>query len=86
MQLLASTIISAYLLVNCDKEKKNQVLNDIQQIDQVKEIQKTVGVYDIIAKIESDALEYLDKLLSERIRSIPNIRSVMMLHCKGDME
>ena len=59
---------------------------DVQKLDEVKESQETIGAYDIIAKIESDTREYLDRFLLEKIRTIPNIRSVMMLHCDRSLE
>ncbi len=82
--MLVRKISSAYLLITCNEGKLDEVLTDVQKLDEVKESQETVGVYDIIAKIESATWKYLDRFLLEKIRTIPNIRSVMMLHCDKD--
>ncbi len=58
----------------------------MQQLDEVKEIQETIGAYDIIVKIESKTWEYLDKLLFEKIRMIPDIGNVIILHCNKKWE
>ncbi|NIP62129.1 MAG: hypothetical protein GWN01_08680, partial [Nitrosopumilaceae archaeon] len=52
---------SAYLLITCNEGKLDEVLTDVQKLDEVKESQETIGVYDIIAKIESATSEYLDR-------------------------
>lgn len=80
--MLVSKLNSAYLLITCNDGKLEEVLTDVQKLGEVKEIQETVGAYDIVAKIESATLAYLDRFLLEKIRTIPNIRSVMMLHCE----
>jgi len=85
--LLVRKLSSAYLLITCNEGNLDEVLTDVQKLDEVKESQETVGVYDIIAKIESATWKYLDRFLLEKIRTIPNIRSVMMLHCdKGRVQ
>ena len=71
----------AYLLITCDEGKLDDVYSDVILLKEVKEIQETVGAYDIIAKAESSTREYLDRFLLEKIRKIPSIRSIMMLHC-----
>lgn len=82
--MLVRKLSYAYLLITCNEGKLDEVLTDVQKLDEVKESQETVGVYDIIAKIESATWKYLDRFLLEKIRTIPNIRSVMMLHCDKD--
>lgn len=77
---------SAYLLITCNDGKLDEVLGDIEHLSEVKEIRETVGVYDIIAKIESATRDYLDRFFLEKIRTVANIRSVMMLHCNKDLE
>lgn len=77
---------SAYLLITCNEGKIEDVLGDSEGLNEIKEIQATVGAYDIIAKIESATQEYLDKFLLEKIRSMSNIRSVMMLRCNEELQ
>ncbi len=83
--LLVRKISSAYLLIICKEGKREDVLIDIQRL-KVKEIQETVGAYDIIVKIESATWDYLDNFFLKEIRTLPNIQSVMMLHCNKESE
>ena len=78
--MLVRKLSSAYLLITCNEGKLEEVLTDVQKLNEVKESQETIGVYDIVAKIESATWEYLDRFLLEKIKTMPNIRSVMMLN------
>lgn len=80
--MLVRKLSSAYLLITCNEDKVEDVLSEVQQLGEVKESQETIGAYDIIAKIESATWECLDMFVLEKIRTIANIRSVMMLHCE----
>lgn len=44
----------AYILINCDLGKEQQIVKFIQKLQNVREVQATYGVYDIIAKIETE--------------------------------
>ncbi len=84
--MLVRKLSSAYLLITCNEDKVEEVLAEVQQLGEVKESQETIGAYDIIAKIESATWESLDRFVLEKIRTIANIRSVMMLHCEKDLK
>ncbi len=69
---------TAYVLINCDLGYEEQIIEELKHISDVKEIHGTFGVYDILAKVESDAVEKLETTTWE-IRKIPKIRFTLTL-------
>ena len=70
---------TAYVLINCDLGKEEQVIENIKHIDSVKEIHGTFGAYDIIAKVEHAQKEKLREIITWNIRKIEHIRSTITL-------
>jgi len=69
---------TAYVLINCDLGYEKQIIDELKHISDVKEVHGTFGVYDILAKVESDAVEKLETTTWE-IRKIPKIRFTLTL-------
>ncbi len=68
----------AYVLINSDLGYEEQIIDELKHISDVKEIHGTFGVYDILAKVESDAVKKLETTTWE-IRKIPKIRYTLTL-------
>ncbi|HLA22645.1 MAG TPA: Lrp/AsnC ligand binding domain-containing protein [Nitrosopumilaceae archaeon] len=69
----------AYLLISCEMGKEDGVIEELSKMDDVKEVQKTIGQYDIVAKIESDSEKDLKETISSKIRNMDPLRSVLIL-------
>ncbi len=69
---------TAYVLINCDLGYEEQIIEELKHISDVKEVHGTFGVYDILAKVESDTVEKLETVTWE-IRKIPKIRFTLTL-------
>ena len=59
--------------------KEDGVIEELSKMDDVKEVQKTIGQYDIVAKIESDSEKDLKETISSKIRNMDPLRSVLIL-------
>ena len=77
---------SAYLLITCNDGKLDEVISQIEPLDIIKEIQSTCGAYDIVAKVESTTKEHLQEFFIQKIRTLVEIRSVMVLGCKQNIQ
>ena len=66
------------LLLNCELGSEKSTISDLQKTAHVKEVRGTLGMYDIILKIESDSDEEINLTVGE-IRKIPYIHSTMTL-------
>jgi len=70
----------AYVLIQCDLGSEENIINEIMQIPEAKEVRGTYGIYDVFCKVESDSKETLDDVITNKIRKIPKIRSTISLH------
>jgi len=55
------------------------VMNDILKIDGVKESTGTFGQYDIFVKVQAPTRTELDKIITKKIRLVPNVLSTTTL-------
>ncbi|MGC8555633.1 MAG: Lrp/AsnC family transcriptional regulator [Conexivisphaera sp.] len=69
----------AYVLVNTEMGKEEDVLRALKQIPYVTEAYIIYGVYDLIAKVESDSLEKVKETVSARIRRLEGVRSTLSM-------
>lgn len=70
---------AAYVLINCDLGSEESIIKEIKNLEGVKEVKGTYGVYDIIAKVESNNMESLKDTITWKIRRMPKVRSTVTL-------
>ena len=76
----------AYVLINCDAGYEESIIKELKKMDSIKEIHGTLGVYDIIAKVESENQEKLKEAIIGDIRKLTNIKSTLTLMGAGDID
>jgi DNA-binding Lrp family transcriptional regulator len=64
---------SAFLFINAELLFTEDVINKLKEVSEIVDIYKVQGIYDIIARVNSDTEEKLKELVSERIRRIDKI-------------
>jgi len=69
----------AYVLVNCDLGFDAEIIDEIKQLEDVKEVHWVFGAYDILAKVESANVETLRKTIMWKIRKLNRVRSTQTL-------
>jgi DNA-binding Lrp family transcriptional regulator len=65
--------------MNCDLGSEKIVISSLKEIEDVKEAHGTLGLYDIILKIESESEEKIREIVTGIIRKMPKIHSTMTL-------
>jgi len=70
---------TAYVLINCDMGYEGQVIEELNDISDVKEVHVTYGAYDIIAKVETDETAALRETITWKIRKLNRVRSTLTL-------
>jgi DNA-binding Lrp family transcriptional regulator len=72
---------TAFVMVNCDLGIKSEqkAINQLKNVPGVVEVNLVNGVYDIVVKITSDALDSLKETITRYIRTIDVVRSTMTL-------
>jgi DNA-binding Lrp family transcriptional regulator len=67
----------AFVLINCEIGGEQEVLNSLRQIEEVKEAHMLFGVYDIIAKVESDDRKRIEEIIVWKIRKFDKVRQTI---------
>ena len=70
---------TAYVLINCDLGKEEDILETLRSIKSVKEAHGTFGAYDIIVEVSAKNAEELREDITWKIRRLPDIRSTLTL-------
>ncbi len=70
---------TAYGLINCELGYEAEIIDEIKQVEDVKEITVVFGAYDILAKVESDNVESLKDTITWKIRKLSRVRSTLTL-------
>ncbi len=69
----------AYVLLNCSLGSEEKVIEQLKQIESVKEVNGTFGAYDILAKVVSSNIEELRNHISNQIRNIDKVTGTLTL-------
>ncbi len=67
------------MLINCELGSEEVIIQQLKNLDGVKEAHGTFGAYDILTKIESSTVETLRETITWKIRKIEKIRSTLTL-------
>ena len=69
----------AYVLISCDLGFDAEIVDEIKQLEDVKEVHGVFGVYDILVKLESANAEILRDTIIWKIRKLNRVRSTLTL-------
>jgi len=69
----------AYVFINCDLGYEAEIIDEIKQLEDVKEVRGVFGVYDILVKLESANAEILRDTIIWKIRKLHRVRSTLTL-------
>ena len=70
---------SAFVLMNAELGKENQIVNEIKKIANVKEVYPVYGVYDVLMVLESDSMDLLRETITSKIRKLDGIKSTLTM-------
>jgi DNA-binding Lrp family transcriptional regulator len=77
---------SAFLFINAELLFIEDVLNKLEEVPEIVDVYKVQGIYDIIARVNSDTEEKLKELVSERIRRIDRITGTVTVIIAKEVE
>jgi len=69
----------AYVFINSDLGYEAEIIDEIKQLEDVKEAHGVFGVYDILVKLESANVEKLRDIITWKIRKLHRVRSTLTL-------
>ncbi len=69
----------AFVLVNCEMRAEKAVIDELKTFDAVKEAIGTIGVYDILVKLEADSDHELSDVITKKIRKMDKAGTTITL-------
>ncbi len=70
---------TVYLMINTELGSEREVQKELKEIEGVKETYLIYGVYDIIARIETETMEELKDIIAMNIRRLHKIKSTLSM-------
>ncbi|MDX1595867.1 MAG: Lrp/AsnC ligand binding domain-containing protein [Nitrosopumilaceae archaeon] len=70
---------TGYILLNCDLGAEEYIVEELKQMENIKNAYLTFGAYDVIAEIHSDDQEGFEKTISG-VRKLSRVVSTMTLN------
>ena len=67
------------MLINSTLGAEDEVLKGLKDIKEVREAHMVFGVYDIIARIETDTMQELEDIISWKIRRLDKTRGTITM-------
>jgi DNA-binding Lrp family transcriptional regulator len=74
-------IATAHLIIKCTTGEEDHIIEQLKNIDAVKSVQKTIGEFDILVKVESEDSDSLKRLIKWKIMKNDKIQSITTLMC-----
>lgn len=75
---MSKGLVRAYFVATVKKGTEHEMAKKIRKMKEVTEVLVTYGLWDIIARIEAESLEHLDKIITD-IRQLPEIEQTNTL-------
>jgi DNA-binding Lrp family transcriptional regulator len=70
---------TAYLLINCDLDHKDEVMMEVSQLPGMIELAELDAAYDILVKLRVETVEELKETVKGRLKKMPYITNTLAL-------
>jgi len=70
---------TAIVLVNAEIGKEADILNELCALPEVEKAFLVYGVYDVVARVKAETMEFLENSITLKVRKIAGIRSTLTL-------
>lgn len=69
----------AFVAIHCETGKESPIIRKLMELKGISEVTGTLGLYDIIVKVEAPDSKGLEDIITKQIRKIPNVLTTMTL-------
>ena len=70
---------TVFVMINTELGSESMVLKRLNEIEGVKETFLVYGVYDIIARIETETMQELKDIVALKVRRLDKVRSTLTM-------
>jgi DNA-binding Lrp family transcriptional regulator len=72
-------LAKAFVLINAETGSESDINASLKEIQEVKETYMVYGVYDLIARIDTETMRELKDVISNKIRGLEKVRSTLTM-------
>jgi len=65
--------VKAYIMINVKTGTEDEVCKELVKFEEVEEVATIYGEYDAVIRVRAEDMSHLDRLITERLRGMPNI-------------
>jgi DNA-binding Lrp family transcriptional regulator len=69
----------AFVFINAETGAEDEIMKELRRIPEIKEAYAVYGVYDIVAKVEAEAMDKLRETIARKVRKVDGIRSTLTM-------
>jgi DNA-binding Lrp family transcriptional regulator len=69
----------AFVLLNTELGSEDSIVKELRNLEGVKEVFQVYGVYDIIAKVESETMDKVKEIITWKLRKLPGVKSTLTM-------
>ncbi len=69
----------AFVAIHCETGKESPVIRKLMEIKGVSEVTGTLGLYDVVIKVEASNSKELENIITKQVRKVPNVLTTMTL-------
>ena len=70
---------NAFVLLNTELGREENIIRELKNMEEIKEVFRVYGVYDIIAKVESDTMDKVKEIIVWKLRNLKGVKSTLTL-------
>lgn len=70
---------NAFVLINCERNQKEYVLENLEKIKNVEYVDITMGAYDMVVKLKGENENVLRETIMNKIKSVKKINHTIAL-------
>lgn len=79
MNAIEYRVSKAYVLIGGKVGSEKEIISKVREIQNVKEVHGTLGMYDILAKVEADSEKEINDTIINKIRKVDEVSSTITL-------
>ncbi len=67
------------MAIHCETGKESPVIRKLMEIKGISEVTGTLGLYDVIVKVDAPDSRELENIITKQVRKVPHVLTTMTL-------
>ncbi|MCE4624827.1 MAG: Lrp/AsnC ligand binding domain-containing protein [Desulfurococcales archaeon] len=67
----------AIIMINTDVGKEDEIMEKLFELEEVKDVFLVYGIHDIVAIVETETMDQLRSLITEKIRQMDGVKNTL---------